>query len=98
MRKTESTPRTADGQARVQVRGRYDPDIVVTRAGRPLRITFTRHDTWPCSDRVVFPELGVSAELPPHEDVIVDLLPEFPGEYEFTCGMGMLRGRLIVLG
>jgi hypothetical protein len=26
----------------------------------------------------------------------VELLPEKPGEYEFTCQMGMLRGKLVV--
>lgn len=36
--------------------------------------------------------------LPPHEDVTVELVPELAGEYEFTCQMGMLRGRLIVTG
>ncbi len=91
-----SMPRIADGHVHVDVRGGYDPDTIVTRAGRPLRLTFTRHDTWPCADQVVFPDFGVTADLPAHEAVIVDLLPEEPGEYEFTCGMGMLKGRLIV--
>ena len=36
--------------------------------------------------------------LPPHQDVTVELEPQLPGEYEFTCQMGMLRGRLIVEG
>jgi plastocyanin domain-containing protein len=34
--------------------------------------------------------------LPEGEKVAVVLLPEEPGEYDFTCGMGMLRGKLVV--
>ena len=93
---SDSIPRVADGDARIEVRGGYQPDTIVTRAGRPLRLTFNRHESWPCSDRVVFPDFDVEAELPAHEDVVVELFPDEPGEYEFTCGMGMLKGRLIV--
>ena len=30
------------------------------------------------------------------EPVAVDITPDRPGEYEFHCGMNMVRGRLIV--
>ena len=93
---SESIPLIADGEARVEVRGGFQPDTIVARAGRPLRLTFNRHESWPCSDRVVFPDFGIAAELPPHQDVVVELLPEAPGEYEFTCGIGRLEGSLIV--
>ncbi|MEP7224527.1 MAG: hypothetical protein ABI783_06190, partial [Actinomycetota bacterium] len=45
---------------------------------------------------VVFPAFGKSAMLPPFEDVALELMPEQAGEYEFTCQLGMLRGRLVV--
>ena len=92
----DSIPQTADGHARVEVRGGYHPATIVARAGRPLRLTFSRQETWPCSDRVVFPDFGIAVDLPLHRDVVVELLPDTPGEYEFTCGMNMLEGRLIV--
>ena len=93
---TEALPRIADGDVRIEVRGGYEPETIVTRAGHPLRLTFNRHESWPCSDRVVFPELGVAADLPQHRDVVVELMTLSPGDYEFTCGMGMLRGHIIV--
>ena len=92
----EPVPRIADGTARIDVRGRYDPDTIVSRSGEPLRLTFHRHESWPCSDRVVFADFGVEALLPVHEDVVVELPAATAGEYEFTCGMGKLKGRLIV--
>jgi hypothetical protein len=94
--RSDPIPHIADGEARVEVRGGYQPETIVTRAGRPLRLTFNRHESSPCSDRVIFPDFDVMAELPIHQDVVVELLPDKPGEYEFTCGMGMLKGRLIV--
>ena len=78
---------------RVRVKGGYQPSVVHARAGEPLRIVFTREETASCSEHVVFPAFGKSAMLPAFEDVALDLLPERAGEYEFTCQMGMLRGR-----
>lgn len=83
---------------RVRVKGGYEPSVVHGRAGEPLRIVFSREETASCSEHVVFPAFGKSAMLPPFEDVAVELVPERAGEYEFTCQMGMLRGRLVVDG
>ena len=83
---------------RVRVRGGYQPDTIFGRAGEPLRIVFRREETAPCSERVVFPAFGKSAMLPPYQDVLVELLPREPGEYEFTCQMGVLHGTLVVEG
>ena len=81
---------------RVRVKGGFDPDVLYGHAGEPLRLVFRREETASCSERVVFPALGRSAMLPPFQDVPVELLPESPGEYEFTCQLGLLRGRLLV--
>jgi len=81
----------------VRVRGGYHPDTIRTEVGVPLRIVFRREESAPCSEQVVFPAFGKSASLPPGKNVTVDLLPEEPGEYEFTCGHGMLRGTLVVV-
>ena len=95
----ESVPERRAGEpreVRIRVRGGYEPDTVVARAGQPLRLTFRREDRLACTEEVVFPHFGRSATLPAGEDVAVDLLPDEPGEYAFTCGWGMLRGRLVV--
>ena len=83
-------------KTRVRVRGGYEPETVYALAGEPVAIVFRREETAPCSERVIFPALGKSAMLPAYEDVTVELTPPGPGEYEFTCQMGMLRGRLVV--
>ena len=83
---------------RVRVCGGYEPDTIYGRAGEPVRIVFRREETAPCSERVVFPAFGKSAMLPPYQDVLVELMPHEPGEYAFTCQLGVLHGTLVVEG
>ena len=47
---------------------------------------------------MVFPDFKVNQTLRAFETTTVEFLPEEPGEYEFACGMGMLHGRLRVVG
>lgn len=82
----------------VRVRGGYDPDLLVAAAGEPVRITFHRGESSPCSQEVVFPAFAARASLPEGGAVTVDLPPAEPGEYAFHCGMGMLQGRLLLTG
>ena len=80
----------------IHVCGGYQPDTIHAEAGVPLRLIFHREESSPCSEEVIFPALGKSAMLPRGERVAVELFPEEPGEYAFTCAMGMLRGTLVV--
>jgi plastocyanin domain-containing protein len=83
-------------EAMVLVKGGYTPDVLVVQHGKPVRLTFRREETAACSEMVVFGDFNKSAKLPTGQDVRVEFLPERPGEYEFSCQMGMLRGKLIV--
>jgi plastocyanin domain-containing protein len=80
----------------VTVKGGYSPDTLVVKRGRPVRIEFDRQENASCSDTVVFGDFGISRPLPAFRTTTVDLTPEKAGAYEFTCGMSMIRGRLIV--
>ena len=81
---------------RVTVKGGYSPDTLVVKRGRPVRIEFDRQETSSCSDTVVFGDFGISRPLPAFRTTAVQFTPEKPGTYEFTCGMSMMRGKLIV--
>lgn len=80
----------------ITVKGGYTPDIIVVKAGRPLRMRFIRQESSTCSEMVLFPDFGQSAQLPEGQEVTVEFTPNKPGEYGFQCQMGMLRGKLIV--
>ena len=81
--------------ATVTVDGGYSPAVVRVKAGRPVRMTFDRRETSGCSEEVVFGDFGVRRFLPAHQRTVVEVTPPAAGTYEFTCGMGMLRGRLV---
>jgi plastocyanin domain-containing protein len=91
-------PATAAGpqEARIVVRDGYDPAVVEVRAGRPVRLVFHREEVAGCSDLVLLPEWGITQRLPAYQDTAVEFTPTTPGEYEFTCGMHMLRGKVVV--
>ena len=80
----------------VTVKGGYQPASIVVEAGRPLRLNFTRREASLCGEEVVLPDFGRRAHLPENQPVAVEILPREPGEYEFTCGMNMYKGKLIV--
>lgn len=80
----------------VRVKGGYDPDLIVVDKGRPVRLHFNRQETASCSEMVVFPDFDMSRRLPTGETVTIELEPLAPGEYDFACQMGMLRGVVVV--
>ena len=83
-------------EAMILVKGGYTPDVIVVQHGKPVRLNFRREETAACSEMVVFAAFGKSAQLPEGETVPIEFLPEKPGEYEFSCQMGMFRGKLVV--
>ena len=81
----------------VTVKGGYSPDLIEVVAGTPVRLLFDRQESGDCTSRVVFADFKVNQTLPANETTAVDLLPTTPGDYEFACGMNMVRGRLRVV-
>lgn len=94
-RRVTAAPAGGAQEVRIRVRGGYDPDLIVVKAGRPVRLHFYREEESPCSATVIFSDLAQSADLTPFQDTVVEVTPPEPGEYDFQCQMGMLRGRLI---
>jgi plastocyanin domain-containing protein len=79
----------------VTVKGGYQPSAIVVKAGQPLVLNFTRRESTPCGEEVVLPDFGRRVHLPENKTVPIEVVPPEPGEYEFTCGMNMYRGKLI---
>jgi plastocyanin domain-containing protein len=79
----------------VTVKGGYQPASIEVKVGQPVRLNFTRREASTCGEEVVLPSFGKRAHLPQNQTVPVEVTPDKPGEYEFTCGMNMYRGKLI---
>jgi plastocyanin domain-containing protein len=80
----------------ITVHGGYAPAEVRLRQGIPARLVFDRQETSSCSEEVVLPDFGIRRFLPAFQKTTVELTPDRTGSFEFTCGMSMLRGRLVV--
>lgn len=80
----------------VLVRGGYTPDVIVVQHGKPVRLNFVRQESVSCSEVVSIPAFNKSATLPEGKTVPLEFLPQEPGEYEFSCQMGMFRGKVVV--
>ena len=92
-RKTQPKPQTA----RIEVtRNGYEPGSFTLKRDVPARITFRRTVESTCATEVVFAEYGINRPLPLNQDVVVTFTPRKSGEFAFTCGMNMHRGKLIV--
>ncbi len=85
-------------EIKVTVKGGYSPDVIVVERGRPVRLNFYRDETSSCSEQVVFGDFRIARTLPAFRTTAVEFTPERAGEFAFTCGMSMLRGRLVVEG
>lgn len=96
-----STPSTikVDNQTIIDIivkDGTYQPAYIEARVGKPLVLRFTREDASPCAEVVVFSALNINQQLPLRQATEIPLNVEKAGTYEFTCQMGMYRGKLIV--
>jgi plastocyanin domain-containing protein len=80
----------------ITVKGGYSPDVIEVERGKPVRLNFYRDEENSCSEELLLPDFSIRRELPAFKTTLIELLPQQPGRFEFTCGMGMLRGSLIV--
>ena len=97
--RTAVAARTGEGgvqEVKITVKGGYWPDVVVVKQGRPVRLDFYRDETASCSEQVVFGDFGIAKDLPAFRTTAIELTPTRPGEFTWTCGMNMLRGKLVV--
>ena len=97
-RATVSAVSSAGGvqEVDITVKGGYTPAVIEVERGKPVQLNFFRDEEASCSEELVFPEFRIRRELPAHQTTLIELLPEEKGTFEFTCGMHMLRGKLIV--
>ena len=87
-----------EGQAPVDItvkNGAYQPAVIEVLAGEAVTLRFLREDASPCAEKVVFGDLGITENLPLKRPHTFRLAPLPSGLHEFTCQMGMYRGKLI---
>jgi len=99
-------PSGADAQSRKPARSQsakvvignygYEPASIRLKRGVPAKVTFLRISESTCATEVLFADYGIRRDLPLNQAVTVSFTPRKAGEFAFTCGMNMHRGKLIV--
>jgi hypothetical protein len=74
----------------------YEPISLKLRRGVPAQVTFIRKVAATCGTQIVLQDYDIKRDLPLNVPVLVKFTPKKSGDFSFTCGMGMLRGSLIV--
>jgi plastocyanin domain-containing protein len=97
-RQTVSAMSSSSGvqEVDITVKGGYSPDVIEVERGKPVQLHFYRDEENSCSEELVMPDFSIRRALPAFQTTLVELLPQQAGRFEFTCGMGMLRGALVV--
>jgi plastocyanin domain-containing protein len=80
----------------IVVQGSYTPSRIEVVEGQHVQLKFIRKESSACTREVVFPAIGIRKELPEGKPVLIHLPELKAGEYEFKCGMDMIKGKLIV--
>lgn len=79
----------------IVVDGGYTPDRIEVSVGEAVRLNFYRTDPSSCLEQVLLPDFNKALDLTLDRTTSVEIVPEKPGEYTFTCGMNMYRGVVI---
>ena len=74
----------------------FEPARIEVKQGQTVKLAFFRADAQSCATEVLFPSLGIRKSLPVGKTTMVEVTPKASGDLAFTCGMGMLRGTLVV--
>jgi plastocyanin domain-containing protein len=92
-------PLPASARSDVTIRisgGTYTPSSVQVQKGQPVRLHFTRDEKPTCGDELVFPALDIKRKVEVNKLTTVEITPQQRGELEFTCGMSMMKGKIVV--
>ena len=73
--------------------GAYEPSVITAKAGVPLEITFGQGGG--CLASVLVPDFGIDQDLT-QGGAVVKLPAMKAGEYQFSCGMQMVFGKIVV--
>ncbi len=88
-------PRVQKFTVKITERG-FEPVSLTLRRGVKTRITFLRTTDQTCTKEIVLRDFGVKRDLPLNQPVVITLTPNKKDEFDFTCGMNMMHGKLIV--
>lgn len=73
----------------------YTPRLVTAEAGVPTVLTLRTNNTRGCTTAFVIPSMNYETTLPATGETRVELGQLKAGTLDYTCGMGMYRGKIV---
>jgi plastocyanin domain-containing protein len=74
----------------------FTPNDVRIKKGEQATLVFTRTTDDTCADAVVIKDLKIEKKLPLKTEVAVTIPAGEAKTYEFACGMGMFKSKIVV--
>ncbi len=74
----------------------FEPSQIEAKQGEQVTLRFTRKSKDTCADKVVFPELGVTKDLPLNQPVDIEVPTAKSRTLSFQCGMGMFKSSVVI--
>lgn len=78
------------------ISGGYSPNYFTVKKGIPVKWVIDGKNVFGCQGYFVVPSLNISKALNPGENIL-EFTPKDSGFINFSCGMGMYRGRIEVI-
>lgn len=73
----------------------YTPNTITIHPNSKIRLIITSKNPYTCASQLIIPTLGITKNLTLGENVVEFVSPA-SGEIDFSCSMGMYRGKFVV--
>ena len=96
MKKDDEAVVVKNNTIEITVEGGYSPSVISVPKGKATTINFFRKDPSSCLEEVVIADFKVRKYLPLNQKTPITIIPQKSGEFDYTCGMNMFHGKIIV--
>ena len=83
-------------KAQIVIQGGYSPSTLFLQKGIPAEVEFLQKDSTACLAEVRSAELALDKKIAPGEKVTIKVPTDQAGEYNYSCGMNMFHGKVVV--
>lgn len=80
----------------IVVEGGYNPETISIPLGKTTKLNFLRKDNNSCLEEVVLSDFKVRKFLPLNKTVTLEITPKQKGKFNYSCGMNMFHGKILV--